>query len=69
MSLKASPACKPGPEDPECSEILYIDVNILVTIRNSGRAGVMPLRDLAVQGGLRGEADAAVGRDCAGHGS
>lgn len=68
MSFMASPACNPCPEDPERSEIIYVEVDILVNIRNWSRAEVMPVRDLAEQGGLWRRVDTVVGQDCAGHG-
>lgn len=68
MSFSASPSCNPCPEDPECSEIIYVEVNILVNIRNWSRAGVMPVRDVAEQEGLRRRAEAVVGQDHVGHG-
>ena len=55
MSFRASPACNPCPEDLECSEIIYVEVNILMTI--------------GLRGGLRRKEAAVVGQDCAEHSS
>lgn len=58
----------PCPEDLERSEIIYVEVNTSVNIRNWSRAGVMLVRDLAEQGGLWRRTDAVVGQGCPGHG-
>lgn len=65
MSFKSSPACNHCPDDDlEHSEIIYIIMNIFVTMKSWSRAGVMPVRDLAEQEELWRRADSAVGQSC-----